>query len=73
MGEPFVELYKGYLLRCEPHPTPEGTYLAGLVISLAERGGQNEVIPLDASGFSTKRAAAEHSLAVGKQLVDAKL
>lgn len=43
MNEAFIELYEDYLLKCEPHSTPDGRYLANLVISFAQRGGQNDV------------------------------
>lgn len=73
MREAFVEVYRGYLLRCMPHTTPDGRYLAHLVISFSEGGAQQEVtITPNVSSFETKRAAANHSLLVGKGWVDSR-
>lgn len=74
MREALVELYRGYLLRCAPSSTPEGRYLAKLVVSFAEHGGHEDVsITPKAPSFATPREAADCSLAVGKHWIDAKL
>lgn len=71
MNEAFIELYEGYLLKCEPHSTPDGRYLANLALSFAQRGGQNDVsITPDHSSFATAREAADCALAVGKRWVE---
>jgi hypothetical protein len=71
MKEPFTELYKGYLLKCAPHSTPDGRFLARLVISFAERDAHKEVLLTpNYPSFSTPREAADCSLVEGKQWVD---
>ena len=71
MKAPFTELYKSYLLKCEPHSTPDGRFLARLVISFAERDAHKEVlITPNHPSFETAREAANCALAEGKQWVE---
>ena len=71
MQEPFEELYKGYLLKCAPHPTPDGRFAARLVVSVATSDGHDEImLTPDRPSFATAREAADCSLTVGQKWVE---
>ena len=73
MKTPFSELYKGYLLHCQPRETPDGKYLSHLVISFAQGPAEEDhAVSIDHPPFDSRRPAADLSLSIGKKWVDAR-
>jgi hypothetical protein len=64
--EPWIEPYKGYILKCRPQETPDGSYRAHLVISYARSGDHEDLVMTpDTPERNTAREAADDALKCG--------
>jgi hypothetical protein len=64
-------LYAGYLLKCRPQPTPDGRFLAYVIVATHHFGVRAvQALSPDLPSFATPSDAAQHGLRAGKCWVD---
>ena len=71
MDHPYVELYKGHLLRCEPQKTDDGHYSAHLCVSAAAPDDREDYVYDPPTPHRDSEAeAADDALVAGRAYVD---
>jgi hypothetical protein len=64
-------LYRGFTLKCRPQPTPDGRFLAYVVVSYDYRGTHTvAAVTPDVPSFVDPTEAVSAGLAAGRQWVD---
>lgn len=70
-GDPYVADYRGYLLKYRPQPTPDGRYLAYVIVSQRCRTIHTEAaLTPDLPSYAKATDAARAGLAAGRRWVD---
>ena len=71
MEHPYMELYKGHLLRCEPRQTDDGQYAAHLCVSVAAPDDREDYLYDPPTPRRDSAAeAADDALVAGRAYVD---